>query len=344
MRRFCQLTNAVLIPALLLALVFSVYGGRRSSADDRKLKKDDRIVFLGDSITAGGVRENGYVTLVANAIAECHGDLGIEVIGAGISGHKVPDCQKRLETDVLDKKPTIVVIYIGINDVWHWNRDAGTTKEQFEEGLHDLIKRSQDVGARVILCTPSVIGEKTDGSNRFDAMLEEYSGISRKVAAGTDSQMVDLRREFLAYLKQHNKENNEKNVLTTDGVHLNPAGNRFVADCVLEALGVGDVTPGRLLRHVVMFKFKDGTTDEDVQRIEQTFAALPGKIEAIYDFEFGTDVSVEGKSAGFTHCFLVTFRSEAERAVYLPHAAHKEFISVVGPHVDNVLVVDYWTR
>lgn len=344
MRRFCHLTNAMLIPAILVSLVFSAFGGRRSLAEECKLEKNDRIVFLGDSITAGGVRKDGYVTLVANAIAECHGDLGIEVIGAGISGHKVPDCQKRLDKDVLDKKPKIVVIYIGINDVWHWNREAGTTKEKFEAGLHDLIKRSQDVGARVILCTPSVIGEKTDGSNRFDAMLEEYSAISRKVAAATDSQLVDLRKKFLAYLKQHNKENGERNVLTTDGVHLNLAGNRFVADCMLEALGVGGVTPGRLLRHVVMFKFKDGTTEEDVQRIEQSFAALPGKINAIYEFEFGTDVSVEGKSAGFTHCFLVTFRSEAERATYLPHPAHKGFISVVGPHVDNVLVVDYWTH
>jgi len=344
MRRFCRLINAIPIQLILVPLVLSASGDRRALAAENKLKKDDRIVFLGDSITAGGVRKDGYVTLVANAIAECHGDLGIEVIGAGISGHKVPDCQKRLDKDVLDKKPTIVVIYIGINDVWHWNRDAGTTQEKFEAGLHDLIKRSQDVGARVILCTPSVIGEKTDASNQFDTMLDEYSGISRKVAAGADSQMVDLRKKFLAYLKQHNKENNEKNVLTTDGVHLNLAGNRFVADCMLEALGVGGVTPGRLLRHVVMFKFKDGTTEEDVQRIEQAFAALPAKINAIYDFEFGTDVSVEGKSAGFTHCFLVTFRSEAERAIYLPHAAHKEFISVAGPHVDNVLVVDYWTR
>jgi lysophospholipase L1-like esterase len=344
MRRFCQLTNTISVLAILLSLVLSASGDRRSLAAECKLKKDDRIVFLGDSITAGGVRKDGYVTLVANAIAECHDDLGIEVIGAGISGHKVPDCQKRLDKDVLDKKPTIVVIYIGINDVWHWNRDAGTTKEKFEAGLHDLIKRSQDAGARVILCTPSVIGEKTDGSNQFDVMLEEYSAISRKVASGTGSQMVDLRKRFLAYLKQHNKDNGEKNVLTTDGVHLNPAGNRFVADCILEALGVGDVTPGRLLRHVVMFKFKDGTTEEDVQRIEQSFAALPSKINAIYDFEFGTDVSVEGKSAGFTHCFLVTFRSGAERAIYLPHPAHKEFVSVVGPHVDNVLVVDYWTR
>ena len=344
MRRSCHLLTAVSVLAFLLTSVFSASIGPCLSAAECQLEKGDRIVFLGDSITAGGVRKDGYVTLVANATAECLGDLEIEVIGAGISGHKVPDCQKRLDRDVLEKKPTIVVIYIGINDVWHWNRNVGTTKEDFESGLNDLIKRCQGVDARVILCTPSVIGEKTDGSNQFDAMLEEYSEISRKVAAATDSQLVDLRGKFLAYLKQYNNENKEKNVLTTDGVHLNAAGNRFVADCMLEALGVGDVTPGRLLRHIVMFKFKDGTSDEDVRKIEDAFAALPGKIDAIYDFEFGTDVSVEGKAAGFTHCFLVTFRSDAERAIYLPHAAHKEFISVVGPHVADVLVLDYWTR
>src|SRR5258708_18554969 len=87
------------------------------------LKKGDRIIFLGDSITQAGVGEKGYVTLIKNTLAEKHKDLGIEVIGAGISGNKVPDLQKRLQKDVLDKKPTIVVIYIGINDVWHGEND-----------------------------------------------------------------------------------------------------------------------------------------------------------------------------------------------------------------------------
>ena len=74
------------------------------------------------------------------------------------------------------------------------------------------------------------------------------------------------------------------------------------------------------------------------------FAALPGKIDAIVDFECGTDVSVEGKADGFTHGFLVTFRDEAGRAAYLPHPAHQEFVKLVGPHVDKVLVFDYWAQ
>ena len=102
--------------------------------------------------------------------------------------------------------------------------------------------------------------------------------------------------------------------------------------------------PDRVLRHVVLFKFKDATTDEQVKQIEEAFCALPDKVDAIYDLEWGTDVSVEGKSEGFTHCFFVSFLSEEDRAAYLPHPDHKAFGSIVGPHLEKVLVVDYWMR
>ena len=102
--------------------------------------------------------------------------------------------------------------------------------------------------------------------------------------------------------------------------------------------------PDRVLRHVVLFKFKDGTTDQQVEQIEEAFCALPDKVDAIYNLEWGTDVSVEGKSEGFTHCFLVTFLSEEDRAEYIPHPEHKAFGTLLGPHLDKVLVVDFWTR
>jgi hypothetical protein len=103
-------------------------------------------------------------------------------------------------------------------------------------------------------------------------------------------------------------------------------------------------TPAQVLRHVVLFKFKDGTSPTDIRTIENAFCALPTKVDAIYDFEWGTDVSVEDRHKGFTHCFVVTFLSEADRAVYLPHPAHKALGQVLGPHLDDVLVVDYWAN
>lgn len=102
--------------------------------------------------------------------------------------------------------------------------------------------------------------------------------------------------------------------------------------------------PGWVLRHVVLFAFKPEATAEQVRSVETAFCALPSKIAAIHDFEWGTDVSIENKAQGFTHCFVVTFRSEAGRAEYLPHPAHGEFVAVLGPHIDKVMVVDYWTR
>ncbi len=99
-----------------------------------------------------------------------------------------------------------------------------------------------------------------------------------------------------------------------------------------------------LLRHVVLFKFKDGTTPEQIAQVEDAFRALPAKIEAIHDFEWGTDVSVEGIARGFTHCFFVTFKSEEDRAVYLPHPEHKAFGETLRPYRDQVLVFDYWAR
>ena len=208
------------------------------AASQHFLHPGEKIVFLGDSITQLGVKPNGYVTLIQNSLQKEHEGMNIEVIGAGVSGNKVPDLQKRLQRDVLDKHPTLVVIYIGINDVWHWVTPGlkGTTKEDFESGLKSIIASIQNAGARVVLCTPSVIGEKKDGLNPEDPMLGEYSDISRRVAKETGSTLCDLRNAFVGYLKTHNPGNEEKGILTVDRVHLNDEGNRFVAEQILNTL------------------------------------------------------------------------------------------------------------
>ena len=320
-----------------------------TAAEEPKLNAGDKIIFLGDSITQAGAGPGGYVTLIKETLAEKLKDQRIIVVGAGISGKKVPDLEKRLKKDVLSEKPSVVVIYIGINDVWHTKNGKGTPKEEYEAGLRKIIQQIQETGARVILSTPSVIGEKTGEQNPLDEMLGVYCDISRKVAKETKSQLLDLRKQFVEHLKTHNKFDDEKGVLTTDGVHLNDKGNRFVADRMLEALGVaaaGTAAPatGKQLRHFVLFKFKNDVNPEQVAEVVKAFAALPSKISTIVDFETGTDVSVEMKADGFTHGFLVTFADEKGRETYLPHPAHQEFVKLVGPRIDKVLVFDYWTK
>ncbi|MBW3468599.1 Dabb family protein [Arthrospiribacter ruber] len=98
------------------------------------------------------------------------------------------------------------------------------------------------------------------------------------------------------------------------------------------------------LRHVVLFKFKDEASEEDVQKVVDAFMALPDKIDEIKAIEWGTNNSPEGLDQGFTHCFFLTFASEEDRDAYLPHPDHKEFGSILRPHLDKVLVVDYWAK
>lgn len=98
----------------------------------------------------------------------------------------------------------------------------------------------------------------------------------------------------------------------------------------------------KLLRHVVLFKFKEGTAATDIKKVEDAFRALPSKIKEVKAFEWGTNNSPEGLNDGYTHCFFVSFNSEQDRAVYLPHPEHQAFVTVLKPYLDKVLVVDYW--
>ena len=312
----------------------------------QSLKQDERIVFFGDSITQQGDQPGGYVSLVRESIVRAFPGKKVKIIAAGVGGNKVPDLLARVDRDVLSKKPTIVVIYIGINDVWHSTNNNGTTKDDYETGLRDLVDQIRKAKARVILCTPSVIGEKTDGSNQLDPMLGEYVDISRRVASVKNVEMLDLRAAFLDELKRLNPENREEGVLTRDGVHLNQLGNRFVAERMLSALGVNEMEDQRQgkIRHIVMFKFKEGLDPGKIDEIVAAFAELPNQIEEIVEFEMGTNISPENLGQGFSHCFVVTFQNEADRDRYLPHPAHKKFVEVLDGRVDKVLVFDYQTN
>jgi hypothetical protein len=102
--------------------------------------------------------------------------------------------------------------------------------------------------------------------------------------------------------------------------------------------------PDSLLRHAVLFSFKEDSYPAGVKAVEEAFAGLPGKIPEIHSYEWGINNSPEGLNQGYTHLFFVTFKSEADRAVYLPHPAHLAFVEILKPHLNEVLVLDYWTK
>ena len=200
------------------------------------LRNNDRIIFFGDSITLLGVKPGGYITIIKDSLSKKFPSL--EIIGAGIGGNKVPDLQARIDADVIAKKPTLVCVYIGINDVWHFITPGrtGTPKAVYETGLEDIIEKLKRAGARVILCTPTVVGEKKNGANQLDAQLDEYAGISRRVAQKEEIELCDLRLAFVSYLQVHNPDNAEQGILTVDKAHLNDDGNRLVAQEILKVL------------------------------------------------------------------------------------------------------------
>lgn len=120
-------------------------------------------------------------------------------------------------------------------------------------------------------------------------------------------------------------------------------GALLVLTVALSSCG-GEKKQDKVLRHVVMFGFKPEVTAEQVKAVEEAFGELPSKIDLIKDYEWGTDCSPEGLQQGLTHCFFVTFHSEADRDAYLVHPAHKEFGKVLGNKASAVTVLDYWTR
>lgn len=202
---------------------------------------NERIAFLGDSITQAGNRPGGYVDLIRTVLKTERPDA--VVIPAGISGHKVPDLLARFKKDVIEHNATLVFIFIGINDVWHSTSGKGTPPDVFESGLHTLIQDLKASGATVVLATPNTIGEKPLGENSLDGLLEEFSAISRRVAREENITLCDLRRGFQDHLRIFNPTDMPKGILTSDGVHLNAAGNIFVATEAARALREARLIP-----------------------------------------------------------------------------------------------------
>ena len=193
-------------------------------------KKAKKVIFFGDSITQAGVQGNGYINLLKKKLDPTQ----YELIGAGISGNKVYDLYLRMEDDVLNKKPDLVFIYVGINDVWHkLGAKTGTDYDKYLKFYQALINKIQANGSKVVLCTPTVIGEKKDGTNEVDVDLNKYTAGVRELAAKNNLPLCDLRKAFMDYETANNTEDKEKGVLTNDKVHLNDIGNKLVADTML---------------------------------------------------------------------------------------------------------------
>lgn len=206
------------------------------SAFTSKPQKKTKVIFFGDSITRLGAEKDkrsgtGYILRLDSMIKTEKKSDQYELTGSGIDGNKVYDLYLRMEDDVLNKNPDVVVVYVGVNDVWHKTlRGTGTDADKFEKFYLAILKKLKDHNIKAILCTPAVVGEKTDYSNPLDGDLNLYSNIIRDIAKKNSLPLIDLRKKYHDYLDKNNPDNKDRGVLTYDGVHMNDAGNQFLAD------------------------------------------------------------------------------------------------------------------
>lgn len=199
--------------------------------------KKKKVVFFGDSITQAGIAPGGYIKLVDSLIKQEGQENNYELIGAGIGGDKIYDLYLRVENDVLKHNPDIVIIFVGVNDVWHkTSSGTGTDFNKFGRFYEALVNKLQAAGIKVIVSTPAVIGERTDHSNSQDGDLNFYCNWLRSYTTKNNIPLIDLRAGFIQYNVQNNPQNKESGILTTDRVHLNAKGNLFVAEEMWKAI------------------------------------------------------------------------------------------------------------
>ena len=199
--------------------------------------KTQKVIFFGDSITQQGARPGGYIMKMKDELEKKGLSSDYDLIGAGVGGNKVYDLYLRMDDDVLAQKPDIVFIWIGVNDVWHKTTSGtGTDPDKFEKFYSAIINKMLDQHIKIFFVTPAVIGERTDFTNQQDGDLNAYSQIVRNLAQKFHTGLVDLREIFHTYELKNNPGNKESGILTVDRVHLNEAGNQFVADTFLDAL------------------------------------------------------------------------------------------------------------
>ncbi len=205
------------------------------------LVKEDGIVAIGDSITEFG----GYLRKTYAALAELYPDMELHrIINAGISGQKAEDLVKRFPA-AIKRKPAVVTISIGINDVWHRQGAPhdGKILKNYKENINKMVDMAQEAGVKVILLTPTIIME--DPNSEGNKRLLLYVNAMKEVQAEKKCGLADLHAMFLEALK-HKPAGLTGNWLTKDGVHMTPLGDALMALGVLRALGVPDAELAKL--------------------------------------------------------------------------------------------------
>ncbi|HEV3028928.1 MAG TPA: GDSL-type esterase/lipase family protein [Planctomycetota bacterium] len=205
------------------------------SAGEIPVKDGEKIAFLGDSITQGGMGPTGYVTLVIQGL-KANG-VNATAVGAGISGHKSNDMLARLQRDVIDKKPDWMTLSCGVNDVWHGAK--GVPLDQYKQNIAQIVEKAQAAGIKVMILTATMITENPKEPN--NEKLAPYNDFLRELAKEKKCLLGELNGAMQKELDEREKAGGKRGkLLTSDGVHMNPLGNVMMASGVLRGFGLSD--------------------------------------------------------------------------------------------------------
>ncbi len=248
------------------------------------IKSGEKLAFLGDSITAAGKSNpGGYVNLVGSGLAT--NGVKIEVIGAGISGHKSNQMLGRLENDVLKFKPQWMTLSCGVNDVWHGEK--GVPLEDYKKNITSIVDQAQAAGVQVILLTSTMIGE--DQANPNNQKLIPYNDFLRSLAKEKKCLLADLNADMRAAVSKANTPG--KNALTGDGVHMVFPGDVMMATGILKALGLDDKQLAKAqdawldLPNTASVKLNANFSQREMQQLEKAAAARNTTAQKMVDEE-----------------------------------------------------------
>lgn len=227
-----------------------------------------RVVCLGDSITQFGEGPGGYVWLVRRYLDDLYPSQAIDVIDAGVSGNTSQDMIDRFQKDVLDRKPDLLTISVGVNDVWHGFYDnhpdgdgpEGVPLNVFRKNVESMVGQAQAAGIRVVVLSTTVIYE--DPQSPENQKVRGYNDALRDIARSRHALFIDYQKPFWDIIGAYRRDTGGRDILlTVDGVHMNAQGNKVMAHVLLTGLGISP---------------EDQQTVQDQVTKEETAAAASG--------------------------------------------------------------------
>jgi len=207
-----------------------------------QLRPNDVVVFAGDSVTFLGGMPGGWIDTFNRLVQQKNSWQNINVIASGVGGNTAAMLDARIESTVLNYNPTVVVVFIGINDVRHapMNPDGSRDLSGYMSTIQDIVQKCRNCRSvrSIVLMTPMAIGDKYDGEGQWDSTIDTMAQDLRIFAASNTIGLIDVRRVIIEAEFMYNTQDKEFGVLMDETrVHPTALGSQILAGTALMGFG-----------------------------------------------------------------------------------------------------------